>query len=175
MSAEATVSRTYLDWMTNLPWYKEVDENSDLSTQERLLMPRSWLEDVKERILEYLAVLRLPQKVARRFVFGRTTRIGKTSLAKSIAAATGRPYVRQALGGARWVWDRGHRRTYIGSLPGKIFRPSSEPALWIRICWMRLIKWVVISVMRSAAALLCSWPEQNDSFRDHYWHGLWFK
>ena len=111
--------------MTNLPWYKEAEENADLRHARNVLDAEHYgLEDVKERILEYLAVRQVAPK-------GRSPilclvgppGIGKTSLAKSIAEATGRPYVRQALGGVRDESEiRGHRRTYIGSLPGKILQ-----------------------------------------------------
>ena len=174
MSAEATVSRTYLDWMTNLPWYLEADEISDISHARAVLDAEHYgLETVKERILEYLAVRQVaPKGRSPILCLAGPPGIGKTSLAKSIAAATGRPYVRQALGGVRDESEiRGHRRTYIGSLPGKILQTLKRAGVVNPIFLLDEIDKMSGDYRHGdpAAALLEALdPEQNDSFRDHY-------
>ncbi len=126
MSAEATVVRTYLDWMTNLPWGKRTRERMDVSLAEKVLNEDHYaLEEAKERILEYLAVRkhargRLKGQV---LCFAGPPGVGKTSLGRSIARATGRKFVNMSLGGIRDEAEiRGHRRTYIGALPGRIIQ-----------------------------------------------------
>lgn len=126
MSAEATVVRTYLDWMTNLPWGKRTRERMDVTLAERVLNEDHYaLEEAKERILEYLAVRkhakgRLKGQV---LCFAGPPGVGKTSLGRSIARATGRKFVNMSLGGIRDEAEiRGHRRTYIGALPGRIIQ-----------------------------------------------------
>ena len=125
MSAEATVVRNYLDWMTELPWSEKTKINTDLTSAQKILDEDHYgLEKVKERIIEFLAVQKKNTKNERpNTLFSRPPGVGKTSLGKSIAKATNRKFIRISLGGIRDEAEiRGHRRTYIGSLPGKIIQ-----------------------------------------------------
>ena len=125
MSAEATVVRNYIDWMINVPWKKKTKVRHDLKIAEQVLETEHYgLEKVKERILEYLAVQqRVKQLKGPILCLVGPPGVGKTSLGESIARATNRTYVRMALGGVRDEAEiRGHRRTYIGSMPGKILQ-----------------------------------------------------
>src|SRR5262249_4366405 len=125
MSAESTVSRNYLDWLLAMPWKKRSREIRDIEAAEKVLNEDHYgLEKVKERILEFLAVRRLVKKPKRSVLcFVGPPGVGKTSLGMSIARATGRKFVRLALGGVRDEAEiRGHRRTYIGALPGQIIQ-----------------------------------------------------
>src|SRR5262249_43550704 len=129
MSAEATVVRNYLDWMTNIPWKKKAKLKHDVKAAEKILETDHYgLEKVKERILEYLAVHQRTKEIRGQILcLVGPPGVGKTSLAKSIAKATGRDFVRISLGGVRDEAEiRGHRRTYIGSMPGKVIQSMKK-------------------------------------------------
>ncbi len=173
MSSEATVVRNYLDWLLSIPWKKYKTVKTDLDKAEEILNEDHYsLEKVKERILEYLAVQQRVGKLKGPILcFVGPPGVGKTSLGKSIAKATGRDFVRMALGGVRDEAEiRGHRRTYIGSMPGKIIQGmkkagSSNPLFLLDEIDKLGADW---RGDPSSALLEVLDPEQNNTFNDHY-------
>ncbi|MFT6898115.1 MAG: ATP-dependent Lon protease, partial [Paraglaciecola sp.] len=173
MSAEATVVRSYIEWLTNVPWFKRSAVKKDLAAAETLLNTDHYgLEKVKERILEYLAVQQRVKKLKGPILcLVGPPGVGKTSLGQSIAKATGRKYVRMALGGVRDEAEiRGHRRTYIGSMPGKLIQKMAKIGVKNPLFLLDEID-KISSDMRgdpSSALLEVLDPEQNSTFSDHY-------
>src|SRR5213592_1364325 len=173
MSAEATVVRNYLDWILSLPWQKRTKVKRDIAGAERVLNADHFgLEKVKERILEYLAVQQRMRKLKGPILcLVGPPGVGKTSLGKSVARATGRNFVRMSLGGVRDEAEiRGHRRTYIGSMPGKVLQgmkkaKSSNPLFLLDEVDKIGADW---RGDPSSALLEVLDPEQNSTFNDHY-------
>ena len=173
MSAEATVVRNYLDWMVSIPWRKQTKIEKDINNAQSILEADHYgLEKVKERILEYLAVQQRTKKLKGPILcLVGPPGVGKTSLGKSIGQATGRNFVRMSLGGVRDEAEiRGHRRTYIGSLPGKIIQgmkkvKASNPLFLLDEIDKMGSDW---RGDPASALLEVLDPEQNDTFQDHY-------
>ena len=173
MSAEATVVRSFVDWMVNIPWSKRSRVRKDLAAAQEILDADHYgLTEVKERIIEYLAVQnRVLKSKSPVLCLVGPPGVGKTSLGESIAKATNRKFVRMALGGVRDEAEiRGHRRTYIGSLPGKVIQKMSKASVVNPLFLLDEIDKMGMDMRGdpSSALLEVLDPEQNDTFNDHY-------
>jgi ATP-dependent Lon protease len=173
MSAEATVVRSYLDWMLSVPWKKRSRVRRDLAQAEKILNEDHYgLEEVKDRILEYLAVQgRVQHSKGPVLCFVGPPGVGKTSLGESIARATNRKFVRMALGGVRDEAEiRGHRRTYIGSMPGKVLQKMAKGGVRNPLFLLDEVDKMGMDVRGDPASALLEVldPEQNNTFNDHY-------
>ena len=173
MSAEATVVRSYLDWMLSVPWKKRSRVRRDLAQAEKILNEDHYgLEEVKDRILEYLAVQGRVQRIKGPVLcLVGPPGVGQTSLGESIARATNRKFVRMALGGVRDEAEiRGHRRTYIGSLPGKVLQKMAKGGVRNPLFLFDEVDKMGMDMRGDPASALLEVldPEQNNTFNDHY-------
>jgi ATP-dependent Lon protease len=173
MSAEATVVRSFIDWMVNIPWSKKSRVRKDLAAAQQILDEDHYgLEEVKDRIIEYLAVQnRVKRSKGPVLCLVGPPGVGKTSLGESIARATNRKFVRMALGGVRDEAEiRGHRRTYIGSMPGKVMQKMAKTAVVNPLFLLDEIDKMGMDMRGDPASALLEVldPEQNNSFNDHY-------
>ncbi|MEC7576315.1 MAG: LON peptidase substrate-binding domain-containing protein, partial [Pseudomonadota bacterium] len=173
MSAEATVVRNYLDWMISVPWKKKTRVKKDIKSAQKILDKDHYgLEKVKERILEYLAVQQRTNKVKGQIIcLMGPPGVGKTSLGKSIAKATNREFIRISLGGVRDESEiRGHRRTYIGAMPGKVIQGMKKAGKSNPLMMLDEIDKMSSDYRGDPASAMLEVldPEQNETFNDHY-------